>query len=273
MGKFLRRGVPSINEHRVVIITGASRGIGRALALEFARSGADLVLGARSTDDLQKAVSEAEAAGGRALGVECDVTREDSVERLIDSAVKTYHKLDILVNNAGLGLRGMVAGLHPKDLRYVMEVNVFGVLNCVRHAVPHMRERKRGLIINICSVAGQFSVPFLGGYAATKAALLAVTDALRLEVAPDGVKVMSVFPGSTETAFRSSAKGEPYPEKTRRLSRVPPELVAKKIVRAADRPPRDLFITWSDKALATFFRTFPRLGDRILYETFMRKKA
>ena len=165
---------------RIAIVTGASSGIGEATALALASRGASVVIAARNEEKLRALEVEILASGGHALGIQTDVSDRASVDALIDQTVSEFGMLDILVNNAGVGLSGRVAELRTEDLRDVFEVNVVGALNCIQAALPHLGPE--GRIINVSSVVGKRAIPKVGGYCASKFALNALSEALRLEV-------------------------------------------------------------------------------------------
>ncbi|BBL80506.1 short-chain dehydrogenase [Rubrobacter xylanophilus] len=247
---------------RVAVVTGASSGIGAATARELARRGATVVLAARDEGRLEELRREIEAAGGRALPVRTDVAMRDSVRRMVEQAVGKFGRIDILVNNAGLGLSGRIAEVRPEDLRYVFEVNVIGALNCIQEALPHMRPG--GRIINVSSVIGKRSIPMVGAYCATKAAMNALSDALRVEVAGAGITVTSVYPGTTRTAFRENSRRTGGEKRGWRPKGVPPERVAEKIARAAERGPRDVYVRPLDRLFVGAVTLLPGLADRVL---------
>ena len=247
---------------KVAVVTGASSGIGEATARELASRGAAVVLAARDAEKLESLEREISASGGRALGVRTDVSDRDSVEAMVRKTVHAFGTLDILVNNAGLGLSGRVAELRPEDLRHVFEVNTMGPLNCIQAALPHMRSG--GRIINVSSVVGRRSVPKVGGYCATKFALNALSDALRVEIADRGIAVTSVYPGTTRTAFRESSRRTTDEKRGWRPKGVTPEKVSEKIAAAAEEGPRDVYVRLSDRLYVMATILLPGLTDRAL---------
>jgi len=182
---------------------------------------------------------------------------------VVGTVVETLGGLDVLVNNAGVGLRAPVARLSPDDLHRVLAVNLLGPLHCTQEVLPYFRRQGEGLVINISSLAGVLPVPFLGGYSASKHALVALFRCLRAELRADGVRVMLVHPGSVDTDFRRHALGLPYPER-RRSSRVGADRVAEVVARAAEAGREEVFTAWSDRALLTVARVVPRLAERVL---------
>jgi short-subunit dehydrogenase len=249
-------------EGKVAVVTGASSGIGEAAARELAARGASVVLAARAVEKLAGIEEAILAAGGRAMSVGTDVSDRDSVEAMAERAVGELGSLDVLVNNAGLGLSGRVADLRPDDLRYVFEVNTVGPLNCVQAALPRMQRGAR--IINVSSVVGKRSIPKVGGYCATKFALNALSDALRVEIADRGITVTSVYPGTTRTAFRDNSRRTKDEKRGWRPKGVTPEKVAEKIADAAEKGPRDVYVTLPDRIYVAATTLLPGLTDRAL---------
>lgn len=247
---------------KVALVTGASSGIGEAAARALAQRGAAVTLVARSEERLGFIVREISAAGGQALAVKTNVTDKDSVKDTVERTVEQFGTLDVLVNNAGLGLSGRVAELRSEDLRYVFEVNMLGPLNCVQAALPHMR--RGGRIINVSSVVGKRAIPKVGGYCATKFALNALSDSLRVEVADQGITVSSVYPGTTRTAFRENSRRTKDEKRGWRPGGVTPERVGEKISDAAENGGRDLYVTLPDRLFVAGTTLAPVLFDRVL---------
>jgi short-subunit dehydrogenase len=247
---------------KVAVVTGASGGIGAAASKELASRGASVVLAARAVERLEGLEREISASGGRALAVRTDVSDRDSVEAMVRKTVEAFGTLDILVNNAGLGLSGRVAELRPADLRHVFEVNTVGPLNCIQAALPHMRSG--GRVINVSSVVGRRAVPKVGGYCATKFALNALSDALRVEIADRGITVTSVYPGTTRTAFRKNSRRTRDEKRGWRPKGVRPERVARRIAAAAEKGPRDVYVRLSDRLYVMATILLPGITDRAL---------
>lgn len=259
---------------RVVLLTGASHGIGRALARRLAAEKCRLVLVARSAPELEQLAGELSEQMGcpEAVAVPGDVTDPATAERAVAQAIERFGGLDVLINNAGLGLRAPVARMQPSDLEYVFHVNVIGALNFTRAALPHLSARRDALVIYVSSISARQPVPFLGGYAATKAALAALADALRMELAGTGVRVLTVLPGSVETDFKTNARGEPYPER-RGASRLSPEDVADKIVVAAEAGWREVrVLSRGERTGLLLGRIFPGVVERQLIRRYGDKK-
>jgi short-subunit dehydrogenase len=247
---------------KVAVVTGASSGIGEATAKELARRGASVVLASRAVDKLEALQREISASGGVALAVETDVSDKGSVEAMVGRAVGELGSLDVLVNNAGLGLSGRITEVRTEDVRHVFEVNTIGPLNCIQSALVHMG--KGGRIINVSSVVGRRAIPKVGAYCASKFALNALSDALRVEVADRGVSVTSVYPGTTRTSFRESSRRTRDEKRGWRPKGVTPERVAQSIADAAEKGPRDVYVTIPDRLFVAGVTLLPGLADRVL---------
>lgn len=187
---------------RVAAITGASSGIGLAIARHLAREGAAVALGARRAERLDDAVREIRAAGGRAEPVVMDVTVEEDVRRFVDRARDAFGRLDIMICNAGFGYYGTVEQTPPDTMRRMMDVNFMGTFLATRAALPLFRAQGSGHLIFVSSIVGRRGIPQMSGYTATKAAQAGFAESLRSEFAGTGISVSAVFPISTETEFR-----------------------------------------------------------------------
>jgi dehydrogenase/reductase SDR family member 7B len=242
---------------KVVLITGASSGIGRALAVEFARHGARLVLVARNAEKL-KAVALSLPGQHRVLPA--DVTKPDEVE----GAVAAAGRIDVLVNNAGIGHCAALADMSLDEFRTVMETNFFGVFHFLKSVLPGMIERRSGLVIQISSVNGFCSVPLGSAYCASKFALEGLSQSVRIELHQHNVRMLIVRPGVIDTKFFDNSKGfrqnNPFP--LRHL--MPAEVAAAKIVCAAARGKREIVLTADGQMLWWLKKFSPALVDRIL---------
>lgn len=187
---------------KVVIITGASMGIGEATAKAFADAGAKLVLAARSQDKLQAVADNLKT---ETLIVPTDMTKQEEVNKLIDTAYNHFGRIDILINNAGQAAGGAVMEVDVKHYQQIIELNLFGVLYAMQAAVPKMKQNGGGVIINISSNVSKMALPNIGAYASTKYALNGLTLTARNELAADNVRVLLFYPGLTATDFGKNA--------------------------------------------------------------------
>lgn len=215
---------------KTVVVTGASSGIGRAVALEMARRGANVVLGARRVDKLEAVAAECRALGVQASVIATDVTRPEDCQRLISEA----GSVNVLVNNAGFAMFDAFADAKPDELRSMMDTNYFGTVNCVQAVLPQMLARGEGTIVNVASITGIMGFARMGGYCATKFAIVGMTEALRDEVLGRGVRVALVCPGTTETEFFEKAERGKMPGASRLMLAVRPERVARAVCDAAE---------------------------------------
>ncbi|GAC1333083.1 MAG: SDR family oxidoreductase [Candidatus Dormibacteria bacterium] len=225
-----------------VLVTGASRGIGAATALELARRGARLAIAARTRKGLDAVATECRARGPEVDVIVADMSKEEEVRAMVATAEAAMGGIDVLVNNAGLGLSNPVAEISAEDLRYVFEVNVVAPHVATVAALPGMLRNGSGRVINVGSVASHISTPNLGGYSASKFALKAMTDALRMELRGTGVKVTLICPGPIATEFVVNAAGEVEGVFPTKPIGAPPLDVAKAICRAITRGSAELFI-------------------------------
>jgi 3-oxoacyl-[acyl-carrier protein] reductase len=193
-------------EGRCAIVTGASRGIGRSIALVLARNGAAVSLAARTEADLQAVQREIEAFGGRASSLVADVSRESDVVRLVESTVAWLGHLDIVVNNAGIGIFGPLAETTAEQWDRIMAVNARGPFLLCRESIPHLRRQGGGFIINIASVVAVKAYANQAAYGASKHALLGMSKALAREVQPAGIRVHVLCPGGVDTQLVGQAR-------------------------------------------------------------------
>lgn len=184
---------------KVVIITGASSGMGEAAAKHLAKLGASVVLGARRPDKIEKLASEIQAKGGKAIAVETDVTKLDEVKKLVESAVEKFGRVDVILNNAGIMPLSPMDRLNVAEWNAMIDVNIKGVLNGIAAVLPYMKEQKSGQIINTSSVAGHKVFTGSGVYSATKYAVRALTEGLRMDVKPYNIRTTIVCPGAVKT--------------------------------------------------------------------------
>jgi len=225
---------------KVVIITGASSGIGYATALSLAKEGAKLVVGARRTDRLEKLVKEIEENNGEILSQKFDVTKKSDCDDLVNTAIKKWGKVDVLVNNAGLMPLSFVKNLKIDEWDQMIDVNIKGVLYCTAAVLPHMREVKSGHIINISSVAGRIVFPAGSVYCATKHAVTAFSEGLRQELSPrNNIRVTTIEPGVVATELTNTITDESlekFVESSKKMEALKAEDIASAIIFAINAP-------------------------------------
>ncbi len=237
-------------QNKVVFITGASSGIGAALAREFAKEGARLVLAARRLDRLEGLAQEIRGHGGEALALTCDVTKDGDLEAVITETHRQFGKLDVMVANAGFGVIGRFEKLGLEDFRRQFETNVFGLLRSVQASLPDLKET-RGRIALIGSVSGHISAPEASPYSMSKFAVRALAEALYAELSPGGISVTLISPGFVATEIQHVDNRGVYHETAK--DRVPPWLkmpaskAAKRIARAVARRKREVILTGHGK--------------------------
>lgn len=244
-----------------VILTGASSGIGKAVAFELARKGAKLVLTSRRLDLLENAAAEIKSAFPQAetpLAMACDVTNRKYVKRVVQFSHDHLGGVDILINNAGIGVYGAWEKTSLEDFRSLFEVNFFGAVCFILEVFPLMREAGNGLIINISSLAAKHGVPYLAAYGASKASLAVFSQSLGTELAGSGISVLTVYPGYTQTDFFKKEKNVggarrpdgPYAS---------PQKVAESVVRAMEKNKREAILSAEGKALSICLGLTPGL--------------
>jgi len=190
---------------KVIVITGASSGLGEAAARRLAAEGARVVLGARRVDRIQALADELTQSGGKALAVQTDVTDPDQVQRLVDAAVEAFGRIDVMINNAGLMPQSPLERRKIDDWNRTIDVNLKGVLYGIAAALPHMQRQKAGHIINVSSVAGHKVRAGGAVYAATKVAVRMLSEGLRQEVKPYNIRTTVISPGAVDTELPDSA--------------------------------------------------------------------
>lgn len=259
---------------KVVIVTGASSGIGEAAAREFAKNGSKVVLAARSAEKLSGIVREIKSEGGDAIFVISDVSREDDCKNLIHKAVDKYGAIDILVNNAGLSMRASFIDVDLQVLHRLMDVNFWGTVYCTKYALPYLI-RSKGSLVGVSSVAGFHGLPGRTGYSASKFAIHGFLETIRIENLKNGLHVMIIAPGFTTTDIRrhaliadGSEQGE-SPRDEHKL--MPPEYVAKWILKGIRKKKRNKLLTWDGRLTALFQRIIPDFVDWAYYYEMSRE--
>ena len=224
---------------KVVVITGASSGLGEATARHLAAQGAPVVLGARRVERIQSLAGELTKRGGKALAVTTDVTQRDQVQHLVDAAVQTYGLIDVIINNAGLMPQSLLEHLKVDEWDRMIDVNIKGVLYGIAAALPYMKAQKSGHIINVSSVAGHKVGPGSAVYAATKHAVRALSEGLRQEVKPYDIRTTVISPGAVATELPNTITDPSVAERVRKLYEdvaIPADSFARAVVFAMSQP-------------------------------------
>jgi hypothetical protein len=248
----------------VSIVTGASSGIGCATALELAANGSHVVLAARREAELATVAAACRAHGVRTAIVRTDVTRHDDVERLARHAIHEFGRIDILVNNAGFALYDAIAEADPDDLAGMMTTNYAGAVLCTQAVLPSMLARGEGAIVNVASITGIMGFARMGGYCASKFAMIGFSEALRDEVIGHGIRVSIVCPGTTDTEFFLKAERGKMPAASRLILAIPPERVARAICRAARRGSYRVIVPWQAAVYMRFKEMMPRTAHWLM---------
>ncbi len=256
---------------KVVAITGASSGIGKALALQLAQQGAYLALGARNPKKLEKVAALCRKSRGEAIAVTVDVTNELQCKIFIEKTIARYHRLDILINNAGITMWAYFENIENLDiLRNIMEVNYMGSVNCTYYALPYLIKSK-GRLVGISSLTGKSGVPTRSGYAASKHAMAGFFDTLRIELQEKGVSVTMIYPGFVSTEIRKRAigpNGKPLGKSpVKEMQVMTPEKCAAIIIRAVAKRKREIVMTLRGKLGLWVKLIAPRLVDKIARKT------
>lgn len=256
----------------VILITGASSGIGEAAARLFGREGFRVVLAARRIERLQAVADEIRAGGGEALPIGADLSKPEDIRNLVQEAQEHFGQIDILFNNAGFGRLGWLENLDPiKDIQAQIQVNLVGMLLMAHAVLPHMIERRSGHIINMASMAGMVATPTYSVYAASKFAIRGFSEALRREVGVYEIHVTSIYPGGAKTEFAEHAGIQ---RKTKRTTpdalRLSPEQVAQTVLDVVRRPRSTVIIPWPMRFGVWVNALFPSLVDWVFERNFTR---
>jgi NADP-dependent 3-hydroxy acid dehydrogenase YdfG len=253
-------------ESKVVLITGASRGIGRGIALAFAREGARLVLAARSADRLTQVQNEIHELGAEAVSVPTDVTSHAAVETLVETAMDRFGRIDVLVNNAGIGrVGGVESAAFEEDVHQTLQASLFGMIHLTSRVLPILRQQKGGAIVNMSSVMGRKAFARFGSYAIVMHAVSAFSDALRQEVADANIRVSVVHPALTATDLLREADEAQMPPPFRYMTPLSPEDVGRSVVAAVRRGRRRVVLPRTANMLLLGEALSPRIGDLIAF--------
>jgi len=260
-------------QNKVVVITGASSGIGKALAEEYASKGFNLVLAARRIERLKEL--EEKLSNVEVLSVKTDVTIESDCKNLIDSAIKKFGKIDILINNAGISMRASTINVEMNVIRKVMDVNFWGTVYCTKFALPYLLASK-GSLVGVMSIGGYVGLPARSGYSASKFAMRGFLDSVRVEHRRSGLHVLIAAPGFTTSEIRKSAliadgsqQGDTPRDENKMMSA---EECARRIYNAVEKRRRKLILTFiQGKATVLVAKLWADLVDGFIYRTFAKE--
>ena len=254
--------------NKVVIVTGASSGIGEATAREFARNGSKVVLASRSEESLSKIVTRIISDGFEASFIKTDVSSEEDCRRMVEFTVNKYGTIDILINNAGISMRALFTDVDLSVMHRLMNINFWGTVYCTKYALPYLIANK-GSLVGVSSVAGFHGLPGRAGYSASKFAIHGFLETVRIENLKKGLHVMIIAPGFTSTDIRKhalTAKGEEQGESPKdEGTLMSPEYVAQWVLKGIRKKKRNKLLTWDGRFTALFQRIVPELVDRIYY--------
>lgn len=254
---------------KVVVITGASSGIGLALVHEYASRGAKIVMAARNIDKLEEIKSDLSSINIDSIAIKTDVTIESDCESLIEKAIQNFGQIDILINNAGISMRALFQDLELSVIKKVMDVNFWGTVYCTKYAIPHLIKSK-GSLVSVISIAGYLGLPARSAYSASKFAVRGLMDTLRVENLKRGLHVLVVAPGFTASNIRNlaltkdgSQQGESPRDEQKMMTA---EAVALKIANAVEKRKAELILTFIEGKFSVFLKKFfPRLIEKLTY--------
>ena len=263
-------------KNKVVVITGASSGIGKACAEEFAKRGANVVLGARQYVSLCEITRDIESRyDTKAIAVQCDVTKEEECEHLIKQALLTFNRIDVLINNAGISMRALFKDLDLNVLKNLMDVNFWGAVYCTKYALPELLKNS-GSVVGVSSIAGYRGLPGRTGYSASKFALNGFLESLRVENLKTSLHVMVAAPGFTASNIRNTAlakdgsvQGESSMDEGKMMTA---EEVSAIIADGVDQRKRTVVMTTQGKLAVLMNKLVPGWVDKQVYKLFSREK-
>ncbi len=261
-------------ENKVVLVTGASRGIGRDVALAFARQGASIILAARSVEHLDRVAREIRDLGREALAVPTDITSPAAVTTLVESAMNRFGRIDVLVNNAGIAKVGTIESVEfEDDLRDTLQASLFGMIHVTQRVLPILRRQGSGTVVNMSSVMGRKAFARFGSYAIVMHSVSAFSDALRQEVAGTDIRVSVIHPALTATDLLRTVDETQMPAPFRHMTPLQSEDVARSVVAAVRRGQRRVVLPRTANMLLLGEALSPRIGDLIASALTMRPIA
>jgi short-subunit dehydrogenase len=249
-------------QNEVVVITGASMGIGEAVSRAFVAEGAQVTMSSRDLVRVEEARNRI-GTPERTAAVACDVRNRRQIEELVRNTQDRFGKIDVWVNNAGYGMLDSVASMSMEECRRMFDTNLFGAIECMQAVVPFFKAQGRGTIVNISSIVGHLPVPHMGAYSATKHALNAISEAARLELEPQGIRVISVCPGRIQTNFgANTVKGSEGKRLGESLQQgISPERCARAILRGYLRGTREVFVPWHGWLVSHLYEMWPQVVE------------
>ncbi|GAB4341538.1 MAG: SDR family oxidoreductase [Flammeovirgaceae bacterium] len=259
---------------KIVIITGGTSGIGKALAFEFGQKGSKIAITGRNVDTLNSTVNELKTKNITAIGVEADVSKEEDNKKMVEEVLKHFGKIDILINNAGISMRAVFSEVDLKVIHQVMDINFWGSVYATKYCLPYIIEQK-GSIIGISSIAGYRGLPGRVGYSASKFALQGFLEVLRTEMLYKGVHVLTVCPGFTASNIRNVAldkDGKKQGESPRNEQKMmSAEECAMHIYNATIKRKSHLILTTQGKLTVFLNKLFPRFMDKIVFKAMAKE--
>jgi short-subunit dehydrogenase len=258
----------NIFKDKVVVVTGASSGIGRATAIAFARNGSKLVLVARSEEKLRDVAEEIRKTGSEALVCITDVTREEECRKMVEATIEKYGTIHILVNNAGISMRAVFSEVDLSVIKRLMDVNFWGTVYCTKYALPYILENK-GSVVGVSSTAGFHGLPGRTGYSASKFAMHGFLETLRIENLKKRLHVMIIAPGFTASEIRRHALladgSEQGISPRREKQMMSPDYVAGWVLKGIVKRKRNKILTWTGRFTALLQRIIPAVVDYAYY--------
>lgn len=256
-------------KNKIILITGASSGIGKESAIEFAKLGANIILVARKKDKLEQVANELKNFNVSTLVCQCDVSKKDQVKEMSKIVLEKFESIDVLVNNAGFAIYGSVDDLTIDEIESQMETNYFGMVYCIKNFLPSMLKKKSGHIVNVASVAASFGLPGIASYCASKFAMLGFSEGLKHELNNTGVGITVVSPIMVRTNFFE----HPSFEKMPKFSPVSlsSKTVAKTILKAANSPRLEIIVPSVVRGAVWAKNTFPYVINPILGKSFKKQ--
>ena len=255
--------------NKVIVITGASSGIGKQVAIEFGKLGAKLVLIGRKKDKLEQTAMELKKFSCSTMICQCDVSKKNEVDTMTNLVLKKFGSVDILVNNAGFAIYGSVSDLSIDEIELQMQTNYLGMVYCIKKFLPSMLHRKSGHIVNVASVAASFGLPGIASYCASKFAMLGFSEGLKHELKNSGVDITVVSPIMVRTNFFDHPSFENMPKYS--PTSLDPKTVAKAVLKAANSKKLEIIVPSVVRSMVWMKHTFPFIINPIMGKSFKKQ--